>query len=95
MIVCGAILGFSRTEWIVVVLCIGAVLGAEAFNTAIEKMCDHLHPQQHPEIGKVKDLAAGAVLLVSIAAAVCGVMILLDHFCGFFCATSAFTGSIP
>ena len=79
MIVAGIILEFSYTDWLVVAICTGAVLSAEAFNTAIEKMCDHLHPEQHPEIGKIKDLAAGAVLIVSIAAAVCGGIVIVRH----------------
>ncbi len=91
----GLVFGFTLYEWMVTAICIGAVLGAEAVNTAIEKLCDHLHPEQHPAIAKVKDLSAAAVLIVALSAAVCGVLILLPHFYSFFCATSAFTGSIP
>ena len=39
--------------------------GGEMANTAIETLADHLHPGQHPEIGVVKDVAAGAVLVAS------------------------------
>lgn len=37
----------------------------EALNSAPERLIDHLHPEIHPEIGIVKDMAAGAVLLLS------------------------------
>jgi len=40
-------------------------LGAEIFNTAFEKLLDHLAPEEHPEVGKIKDLLAGGVLIFS------------------------------
>lgn len=47
------------------------MLAAEFLNTAIEKLCDHLHPDRHPRIGIVKDLAsAGAFLAQAVAALV-------------------------
>ena len=45
-----------------------AVLSAELFNTALERLADRLHPEVHPEIRIVKDCAAGAVLLASCGA---------------------------
>jgi diacylglycerol kinase (ATP) len=52
----------------VIVLTVAAVLAAELVNTSIESLADHLHPEQHLEIKIVKDCAAGAVLVVSLAA---------------------------
>lgn len=44
------------------------MLAAEFLNTAIEKLCDHLHPDRHASIGIVKDLAsAGAFLAQALA----------------------------
>ena len=54
--------------WAAFGLAIGAVMAAELFNTALEHLADHLHPQQHPQIKIVKDCAAGAVLIASAAA---------------------------
>jgi|SRR5205085_11057968 len=65
----------SRVEWLLSIALIGIVFGAEIFNTAIEKLADRVTRQQDPIIGQVKDLSAGAVLIVCIAAAVCGVII--------------------
>ncbi len=53
------------------------VLAAELFNTAIERLADHLHPQRHPEIRIVKDCAAGAVLLAVLGALAVGVAFIL------------------
>ncbi|GAB4147742.1 MAG: hypothetical protein OHK0017_09770 [Patescibacteria group bacterium] len=42
-------------------------MGAELFNTAIETLCDLLHPDFHPKIKIVKDMAAAAVWMASLA----------------------------
>ena len=54
--------------WAIAALTMGFVLAAELFNTAVEGLADHLHPDQHPAIKTVKDCAAGAVLVASVAA---------------------------
>ena len=54
--------------WAIAALTIAFVLAAELFNTAIEGLADHLHPDRHPAIKTVKDCAAAAVLVASIAA---------------------------
>ncbi|MDE1901268.1 MAG: diacylglycerol kinase [Alphaproteobacteria bacterium] len=48
----------------------GLVLAAELFNTALEKLIDHLHPDQHDAIKVIKDIMAGAILVLSITALV-------------------------
>ena len=62
-------------EWCILILCIGVVLAAEAINTAIEKLSDHVSPEYSPFIKDAKDLAAGAVLNLSVASAIIGVLI--------------------
>ena len=64
-----ALLGVGPLWWALAVLCIGLVLAGELANSAVEALVDHLHPEQHPEIGKVKDMLAGMVLVLSIVAA--------------------------
>jgi undecaprenol kinase len=54
--------------WAIAALTVGFVLAAEVFNTAVEGLADHLHPEHHPAIKSVKDCAAGAVLVATIAA---------------------------
>jgi undecaprenol kinase len=58
----------SPLWWAIGCLTIAFVLAAELFNTAVEVLADHLHPDQHPKIKTVKDCAAGAVLVASIGA---------------------------
>lgn len=67
----------SNTEWILQILAIALVMGVEGVNTAIEKICDFVHPEFDPKIGFIKDVSAGAVMLVSIGASICGLIIYL------------------
>ncbi|WP_162784969.1 diacylglycerol kinase [Polynucleobacter necessarius] len=41
-----------------------ALLAVEALSTAIEKICDHLTLDLHPEIKIIKDLVAAAVFII-------------------------------
>jgi diacylglycerol kinase (ATP) len=77
VIIAGGCLGLSQTEWALVALCIGMVFSAEGFNTAVERLTDLASPGTHPLAGQAKDVAAGAVLLASIAAATVGGIVFL------------------
>ena len=67
----------SKTEWMFVVFAIGFVLVSELFNTAIELLVDLVSPEHNPQAGRVKDIAAGAVLVSAITAALIGLFIFL------------------
>lgn len=73
--VLGLMLGLSRIEWLVLILTISIVLFAELFNTAIEAYVDLAVEEQHPDAKLAKDVAAAAVLLVSIAALIIGILL--------------------
>ena len=75
VIIAGFIFRISNTEWITILLCIAMVLSLEGINTSIEIFADKLHPDFDMEIGKAKDVAAGAVLIASIVAAIIGFII--------------------
>lgn len=80
VILCGCWLNLNAWEWCVVSLCIGSVLTAEAFNTAIETIADKVSPDFDPLIGKAKDVAAAAVLLSVFGAVAAGLIIFLPKF---------------
>lgn len=84
VIVAGVFLGLSPMEWIAVSIVIGAVLAAEAINSAIEALADLVSPEYNVAIKKTKDLAAGAVLITAIAAAIVGFIIFLPKLSYFF-----------
>ena len=64
--------------WALVSVCAAGVIGAELFNTAIERLADHLHPEIHPEIRIVKDCAAAAVLCAALGAVGVGIALLVE-----------------
>ena len=67
----------SNIEWILQLFAIAMVLGVEGMNTAVEKLSDFVQPKFDPKIGFIKDISAGAVMLVSIAATIIGFIIYL------------------
>jgi diacylglycerol kinase len=69
----------SGTSWAILLICIGFVLGAEVINTSIEKLADRVEASPDDDIRDVKDTAAAAVLLVSILAAVTGIIVLWPY----------------
>lgn len=75
--VAGFYFDISPTEWILQLFAIAMVLGVEGLNTAIEKVADFVQPEYDERIGFIKDISAGAVMLVSIAASIIGLIIYL------------------
>lgn len=52
-----------------------AVLSVEILNTAIEKICDIINPEFDERIKFIKDIAAGAVLLLAFCSVIVGILI--------------------
>ena len=75
VVAAGFIFGISEGEWIAIVLVIGFVITAELFNSSVEYIVNLISPQNQPLAGKIKDLAAGAVLVAAITAAVVGCIV--------------------
>ena len=77
VIICGFVFHLNSYEWAIIIFLIGLVLVCELINTALEKTVD-LYTKEYSAIGKViKDAAGGAVLVVSIATAIIGLIIFL------------------
>ncbi len=66
----GLWLRFSSYEWIAIWMCIGMVFITEIINTAIEQLCNYISPDKNEAIGRVKDLAAAAVLVAAATSVV-------------------------
>jgi diacylglycerol kinase len=77
VVVAGIALGITTQEWLWVLLCIGMVIGLEMVNTAMEALANRLHPEQHPAIKVVKDVAAGAVLWAAVVSVIVGGVIFI------------------
>lgn len=63
------------TEWCLILLTIGLVMGLEMINSAVEGFVDIVSPDYRPLAGRVKDIAAGAVLFAAILSVIIGVLI--------------------
>ncbi|CAN5244646.1 diacylglycerol kinase family protein [soil metagenome] len=75
VVAAGFYFNLTRGEWVAIVMVIGFVFVAELFNTAIEYMVNIVSPQHQPSAGKIKDIAAGAVLVAACTAVIVGVII--------------------
>jgi len=73
--VAGWWLHISRLEWLALVMCITLVIALEAVNTALEHLTDLVSPDFHPLAGKVKDVAAAAVLIGAFGAVGVGLIV--------------------
>ena len=77
VIICGVVFKVDRIEWCILLVCIGIVMAAEAFNSAIESLSKAVDRNHNPDIGRALDQASGAVLICSLAAAAAGATIFI------------------
>lgn len=80
VILAGFVFQVSRIEWLFLLMSIFLVVAFEIINSAIENVVDlasHYHFSMLAK--KAKDMAAGAVLVVSLLAAVIGALIFLPR----------------
>jgi len=76
-IVLGAILKISQNEWMWIIVAIALVFSCELMNSAIENLADEVSKDKRPRIGKAKDMAAAAVLIVSVMALLIGAFVFI------------------
>ena len=72
----------SLWQWCILLLCISLVLAAELFNSSLESLAKGLCPEYNEQVGKALDMAAGAVLVVSLGAALIGGLVLCTQLFG-------------
>ena len=75
VVVMAGILRASLVEWCLLILSIAAVLAAELFNSAIERLAREVDREHNPNVGAALDIASGAVLVAAIGAAAVGSLI--------------------
>tara|TARA_B110000495_G_C22686845_1_gene405056 strand:+ start:129 stop:506 length:378 start_codon:yes stop_codon:yes gene_type:complete len=71
-------------EWCLIVIVIGLVFASELINTAIETLCNTLHPEINPGIKKTKDIAASAVVFSALSALIVGAIIFVPYLKNYF-----------
>lgn len=77
VVIMARVLEVSAMEAAILAVATGLVWVAEILNTCVEKLADHITRERHPEIGVIKDLAAGAVLVAAIVAVIAGSFIFI------------------
>lgn len=80
VIIFGFYCSISKIDWLLCLLLIGLVTSLELINSAVEKLCDLYSTEQNIKIKYIKDVSAAAVLIVSIIAALCGIVIFMPYF---------------
>lgn len=78
--IAGFYFDITTTEWILQLLAIGLVMSIEGLNTAIEDIADFVHPDFHDKIGRIKDVAAGAVFISAVIAVIIACIIYIPKF---------------
>jgi diacylglycerol kinase len=79
VIILALILRVSAVDWACLLGVIGLVLTAEALNTVVEAIVDLCTDEFHPLAKIAKDVAAGAVLISSVAAVGVGIAVFLPR----------------
>ena len=84
VVIAGFVFDISGSEWCVVIILVALIWASEAFNTAIEKLTDHLFHEYNETARIVKDISAGAVFICAIAAVLCAAIIFLPKIFALF-----------
>lgn len=84
LIIINFMIGMSGLEWIIVILVLGSVMAAEIFNTAVEDMMDVYSRKYDDKIKDIKDISAGAVLLLTIISVIIGLIIYVPKVMSLF-----------
>lgn len=80
VIIAGLLTGLSIMEWLILIIVISLVVGAEMVNTAIERVVDLASPEIHPLAKDAKDIAAGAVLVFAVSSVIIGLLIFIPKW---------------
>lgn len=73
----GGWLRLDAIRFAILVVCISSVWGAELLNASIERLARAVDQAENSQLKDALDLASGAVLAVSIGAAIVGTIILV------------------
>lgn len=76
-VIAGFYFDISTVEWMIILLCIGAVIALEIVNSAIENLADLVCQEKNEFVKKAKDLAAAAVLTAAFVAVIIALIIFI------------------
>jgi diacylglycerol kinase len=67
----------SKTEWLIVLICSSLVFAFEAINSCLENICNIITLEYNEKIKQIKDVAAGAVLILSVFSCIVALIIFI------------------
>ena len=79
VVVAATVLQCDLAQWCLLIACIGGVLTAELFNSAVETLFRGLDAETRERAWPALDIAAGAVLLASLTACVIGLVVFVSR----------------
>ncbi len=88
VVLCVITLPLLVWERILLILLVVSVLVLEIVNSIFERLADAVHPRMHPTVREIKDMMAGAVLLVACTSAIVGCVIIFPHVFTVFCTST-------
>jgi diacylglycerol kinase len=77
-VIAALVLEVAKIEFLLILAMAAVLFSLELANTAIERLADKVSPQYDEQIGVVKDVMAGAVMVASVFAFVIGCMIFFE-----------------
>ncbi len=69
------VVGVDRVDFFMVILAVSGVLCAELLNTLVESLVDLMEPEYNLIAKRVKDIAAGGVLLTAFLSVAVGILV--------------------
>lgn len=84
VVVLGIWLELNHWEWAAMLICIGMVFATEMINAAIERLADVVQPERDDRIKVIKNISAGAVLVMALISAGIGLSIFLPRILRLF-----------
>lgn len=79
-VIMGFVAKLQLISWALIAICIGLVIFAELCNTAMEAIVDLATQELHPLAKRAKDIAAASVYVLSITAAIVGILVFAHDF---------------
>ena len=76
VVVMAAVLQLDTTRWMLLILSIFLVFGAELFNSSLEFLAKAVTREESPWVRDALDVASGAVLVVACGAVIVGLAVL-------------------
>lgn len=78
-VIAGLSFGLSSSEWVILLVCCGATLGAELLNTAVEAVVDLVSPTYHARAAKAKDAACAASFTIALFSTAIGLIVFTPY----------------